>query len=90
MLELILAAWKGTTDLVNKVLERMWGEQTAQESSLMKRAEKAEAEYRAAAQRLREANDSGNDKSKAVALRDLNAWRSELNRLRDEAASKRA
>lgn len=90
MLESLVAAWNSTMDVAKKVMDRIWGEQTAQESSLMKRAEKAEAEYRAAAQRLREATDRDDDKAKSVALRDVNAWRSELNRLRDEAASKHA
>jgi hypothetical protein len=85
----VIAAWNGTMAVTKKVLDRLWGEQTSQESSLMKRAEHAELEYRSAAQRLREANASGNDKAKAEALTATNSWRAELNRLRDEAAAKR-
>lgn len=89
MFESILAAWHSTMDVAKKVLDRVWGDQTSQEASLMTRAEQAKANYDAARGRLQRATDDENPHEKAIALSDLNRWRSELNRLRDEAAAKR-
>lgn len=82
MLKSVSEAWTKTIGLI-------WGDQTLAESSLLKRTEQAEAAYRTAAARLQEANEREDDKAIEVALRDLNAHRSELNRLRREAAAKR-
>ena len=84
-----VGAWKSTMDAMTKVIGLVYGEQTLDESSLRKRADKAEAERAAAARRLQEANASGNDKAKAEALTALNSWTAECKRLSDEAASKR-
>ncbi len=89
MFELIVGAWKSTVDAASLVMKRLWGDQTSQEASLMKRAEQAEAEFRTASARLREANARGDEKAKSVALSDCNSWKSELTRLHAEAAAKR-
>lgn len=90
MFDSIVAAWKETMAVTNKVLGRIWGDQTSQESSLMKRAEHAEQELRAAKVRLEEANSRGDTAAKVAELLAVNSWRSELNRLRDEASAKRS
>jgi cellobiose-specific phosphotransferase system component IIA len=90
MFESIVAAWGSTMQVATKVLDRIWGSQTSQESSLMKRAEHAATEYHAARARLIAANAREDLQETTQAVSELNKWRSELNRLKDEAAAKRS
>jgi hypothetical protein len=79
---------KGVSEAWTKTIGLIWGDQTLAESSLLKRAEKAHAHRKQAAQRLREV-DEHDAEAKAAALRDLNAWTAECKRLSDESAAKR-
>jgi hypothetical protein len=75
---------------IKKGLDVIWGDQTIAESSLEKRAEKAAKQKQQAKEDLRKANIDGDLPACAEALSRLNAYDSELRRLRDEAAAKRA
>lgn len=74
---------------VKKVLDRLWGEQTAQAASLQRRAEEAVRHIQLAKADMRRAQSEGETEAYRDAATRLNRWSSELKRVSDEAAAKR-
>ncbi len=71
----------------NKVMQRLWGDQTARAASLRSKAEEAVSKRREALMKLQEAQDRGDQQDVARYLSAANDWNAELKRLHDQAAA---
>ena len=86
----ILEVIRAALETANRLMQRVWGDQTAAEASLIKQAEAAAAKKHDALAKLQEARNQGDADATARYLSAVNDWDAALRRLRDQAAAQRS